>query len=56
MVDGITLGINDGLDVGYAFGSSDESEVGDIDGTSLGLSDGKTVGSRVAKVPGAIDG
>ena len=34
MVDGFTLGTNDGLDVGYAFGSSDESEVGIIDGAS----------------------
>ena len=56
MVNGFTLGTNDGLDVGYAFGSSDVSEVGTIDGATLGSSVGKTVGSRVGKVLGAIDG
>ena len=56
MVDGFTPGTNDGLDVGYAICSSDESEVGDIDGAPLGSSVGKTVGSRVGQVPGTIDG
>ena len=56
MVDGFTLGTNDGLDVGYAIGRSDESEVGDIDGAPLSFSVGKTVGSRVGKVLGTIDG
>ena len=56
MVDGSTLGTNDGLDVGYAFGRSDEREVGTIDGASLGSSVSKTVGSRVGKVLGTIDG
>ena len=56
MVDGITLGTNDGLDVGYAFGRSDESEVGIIDAAPLGSSVRKTVGPRVGKVLGAIDG
>ena len=56
MVDGFTLGTNDGLDVGYALERSDKSEVGTIDGAPLGSSVGKTVGSRVGKVLGAIDG
>ncbi len=56
MVDGFTFGTNDGLDVEYAFGRSDESEVGTIDGAPLCSSVGKTVGSRVGKVPGTIDG
>ncbi len=56
MVDGFTLGTNDGLDVGYAIGSSDEKEEGTIDRRPLGSSVGKTVGSRVGKVPGTIDG
>jgi len=56
MIDGFTLGTNDGLDVGYALGRSDESEEGTIDGAPLGSSVGKTVGSRVGKVLGTIDG
>ena len=56
MVDGFTLGTNEGLDVGYAIGRSDESKVGIIDGAPLGLSVGKTVGSRVGKVLGTIGG
>ena len=56
MVDGFTLGTNDGLDVGYAFERPDASEVGIIDGATLGSSVGKTVGSRVGKVLGTIDG
>ena len=44
MVDGFILGTNDGLDVGYALRSSDESEVANIDGAPVGSSVGKTVG------------
>ena len=43
MVDGFTLGTNDGLDIRYPLGSSDESEVGTIDRAPLGFSVGKTV-------------
>ena len=43
MVDGFTLGTNDGFNVGYALGRSDESEVGTIDGAPLDSSVSKTV-------------
>jgi len=58
MVDGFTLGTNDGLDIGYPLGSSDESEVGTIDRAPLGFSVGKTVrpGFRLGKVKGSTDG
>jgi len=56
VINGFTLGTNDGLDVGYALGRSDESEVGTIDGAPLGSSISKTVGSRVGKVLGTKDG
>ena len=58
MVDGFTLGTNDGLDVGYPLGSSDKSKVGDIDRAQLGSSVGKTVrpGFRLGKVKGSTDG
>ncbi len=56
VINGFTLGTNDGLDVGHALERSDKSEVGTIDGAPLGSSVGKTVGSRVGKVPGTIDG
>ncbi len=56
MIDGITLGTNDGLDVGYALGSCDGNEEDTIDGAPLGSSVRKTVGSRVGKVLGTIDG
>jgi len=56
LVDGFTLGTNDGLDVGYPLGRSDESEVGTIDGAPLGSSVSKTVGPRVGKILGTIDG
>ena len=56
MIDGITLGINDGLDVGYALESSDGNEEGINDGAPLGSSVSKIVGSRVGKVLGITDG
>jgi len=56
MIDGFTLGTNNGLDVGYTLRRSDESEVGTLDGAPLGSSVGKTVGPRVGKVLGTIDG
>ena len=56
MLDGFTLGTNDGLDVRYALGRSAVIKVGTIDGAPLGSSVGMTVGSRVGKVPGTIDG
>jgi len=58
MVDGFTLGTNDGLDIRYPLGSSDESEVGTIDRAPLGFSVGKTVrpGFRLGKVKGSTDG
>jgi len=56
VINGFTLGTNEGLDVGYTLGRSDESEVGTIDGVPLGSSVSKTVGSRVGKVLGIIDG
>ncbi len=43
VINGFTLGTNDGLDAGYALGRSDESEVGTIDGATLGSSVSKTV-------------
>jgi len=58
MVDGFTLGTNDGLDIGYPLRSSAESEVGIIDKAQLGSSVGKTVGPgfRLGKVKGSTDG
>jgi hypothetical protein len=50
-IDGVTYGLafctKDGLDVGYALGSFDVSEVGWV---------GKTVKSRVGKVFGIMKG
>jgi len=41
---------------GFALGSSDGTEVGNIDVAPLDASVGKTVGSRLGKVLGTIDG
>ena len=58
MVDGFTLGTNDGLDIGYPLGSSALIEVGIIDRAPLGSSVSKTVGPgfRLGKVKRSTDG